>query len=130
MFGRMGARGGFGRGALLGGAGKSGPRIALSSATIADTASIGDTVGTLSVVGGSGSYTFTLTSNPGSLFSISAALLKVAGSLTAGSDAITVHADNGVDTPISQPFLITVTHAASGTTGQAMGLLLSLTYAS
>jgi hypothetical protein len=87
--------------------------IALSAATIADTASIGATIGTLSVTGGSGSYTFTLTSNPGGLFSITSPSLKVAAALTAGSDAITVHADNGAGGLVNRSFLITVTHVGT-----------------
>lgn len=115
---------GLGLGLGLGSRGRrgvSGPRILLSSATIADTASVGDTVGTLSVSNGSGSYTFTLTSNPDSLFSISGASLEVAAALTAGSYSITVQADNSVDTPISRAFLITVTHEA-GTVVLAMDM--------
>lgn len=120
---------GIGLSVTLGG-GVGGPRLNLSASTIADTASIGDVIGTLSVSNGTGSYTFTFTSNPGTLFSITGASLKVAAALTAGSDAITIKADNGAGSVVTQPFLITVTHAASGTTGQAMGLLLALTYAS
>jgi hypothetical protein len=111
-FGRLGLRG-LGLGRLGGGSGgASGPRINLSSATIADTASIGDVVGTLSVTGGSGSYTYTLTDDAGGLFAIDVAAVEVAGALTAGSYSITVQADNGVDAPISRAFLITVTHEA------------------
>jgi len=101
-FGRLGARGG----------GSSGPTIHLSASTIADTAAVGDTVGVLSVLGGTGSYTFTLTSNPGLLFSIAGSALKVAAALTAGSDAITVQADNGAGSVVTRAFLITVTHSA------------------
>lgn len=86
--------------------------IALTSSTIADTASVGDVIGTLSVSGGTGSYTFTFTSNPGTLFSITTTSLKVAAALTAGSDAITIKADNGAGSVVTQPFLITVTHAS------------------
>ena len=93
--------------------GPSGPAIALSVATIADTAAVGDTVGILSVVGGTGVYTFTLTSNPGALFSITGTSLQVAAALTAGSDAITIHADNGAGGTLDRAFLITVTHAGS-----------------
>lgn len=91
------------------------PTIQLSNATIADTASIGDTVGTLSVSGGSGSYTFTLTDDAGGLFAIDVAAVEAAAALTAGSYSITVQADNGVDTPISRAFLITVTESAGVT---------------
>lgn len=114
-FGRLGALGaGFGRlGAV--GSGIRGPTIQLSSATISDTASIGDLVGTLSVSGGSGSYTYTLTDDAGGLFAIDAAAVEAAAALTAGSYSITVQADNGVDTPISRAFLITVTESAGVT---------------
>lgn len=92
-----------------------GPVLNLSGSSVADTASVGTTVGTLSVSGGSGTYTFTLTSNPGSLFSISGSALQVAASLSAGSDAITIKADNGAGSVITQPFLITATHAPANT---------------
>ena len=129
-FGRLGALGvGIGRLGTIG-SGASGPTIQLSSATISDSASIGDVVGTLSVTGGSGSYTYTLTDDAGGLFAIDVAAVEVAAALTAGSYSITVQSDNGVDTPISRAFLITVTESGAGTTGQPMGLLLSLTYAS
>jgi hypothetical protein len=83
--------------------------LELSGSTISDTASIGDMVGTLSVTDGSGSYTYALTSNPGSLYAIDGNALEVAGALSAGSNSITIEADIGVDTPISRAFLITVT---------------------
>jgi len=65
----------------------------------------------LSVNGGVGSYTFSLTSNPGGLFAISGNNLNVAAALSAGSDAITIQANNGAGSIITQPFLITVTSA-------------------
>lgn len=94
----------------------SGPRINLSNATVASSASAGTVVGVLSVAGGIGTYTYTLTSNPGSLFSISGSNLQVAGTLTPGSDPITIQANNGAGSIISRPFLITVT----GGSGQAL----------
>lgn len=104
-FGKLGAGGG--------GSGHSGPTIVLSNNTISSTASIGTTVGTLSVVGGTGSYTFTLTSNPGSLYVISGSNLNVAAALTTGSDPITIKADNGAGGVITQPFTIVVASACS-----------------
>lgn len=86
--------------------------IQLSSATIADSASIGDVVGLLSVSGGVGAYTFTLTSNPGGLFSITGNQLKVAAALSDGSDPITVHADNGAGSIFDKAFLINVVPAS------------------
>src|ERR1035437_2998601 len=88
-------------------------QLNLSAATVADTASIGATIGTLSVTGGTGSYTYMFTSNPGTLFSITTNSLLVAASLTAGSDPITIKADNGAGSVVSRALLITVTHAGS-----------------
>lgn len=90
-----------------------GPSIQLSNATIADTADINDIVGVLSVANGEGDYTFTLTSNPETLFKISGSSLEVAAALSAGSDAITVHADNGAGSTIDRAFIITVTHMSA-----------------
>jgi hypothetical protein len=91
--------------------GRGGPAIVLSSATVPAAATVGTVIGTLSVIGGTGTYTYTFTSNPGSLFSITGNSLKVAAALTAGSDAITIHADNGAGSVLNQPLLITVTGA-------------------
>jgi hypothetical protein len=91
---------------------RGGARILLSASIIAEDASVGDPVGTFSVSGGSGSYTFTLTDDAGGLFAIDGDDLEVAGALdyeTAASHSITVEADNGVDDPISRTFSITVT---------------------
>lgn len=96
--------------ALIGGT--RGPTLNLSSSTIADTASVGDVIGTLSVSGGTGTYTYTFTSNPGTLFSIASASLKVAAALTAGSDPITIKADNGAGSVFTKAFLITVTSSS------------------
>jgi hypothetical protein len=96
LFGRLGS---LGQGAI----------ITLSNTTIASTATVGTTIGTLAVVGGTGVYTFTFTSNPGTLFAISGANLNVAAALTAGSDPITIQANNGAGGVITQPFTITVT---------------------
>jgi len=58
--GKMGARGGFGSLGVLGGA--SNPNgIRLSASTFTAGAAQNTAIGTLSVVGGTGTYTFTLT---------------------------------------------------------------------
>lgn len=93
--------------------GASGPALGLSASTIADTAAIGDVIGNLAVSGGTGTYTYSFQSNPGTLFSITSSSLKVAAALTAGSYAITIRADNGAGSVIDQPFLITVTSSAT-----------------
>ena len=83
--------------------------IELSNLTISDAASIGDLVGTLSVPGGTGSETFTLTDDAGGLFSISGTSLEVAAALTTGSYSITVQSNTG----LTRSFTITVTHDTS-----------------
>ena len=107
----------LGLGLRFGGSGTIGATINLSSLTIGDTATAGTFIGTLLVSNGSGSYTYSLTSNPGGLFAIDVADLEVGAALTAGDQPITVQADNGVDTPLTRVFTITVTSSA-GVDGQ------------
>ena len=85
--------------------------ISLSNATILDTTAPGSLVGTLSVVGGTGTYTYTLLSNPGGYFAISGSNLNTALAVTAGIYPITIQADNGAGSVIIGTFTITVTHA-------------------
>jgi hypothetical protein len=91
-----------------------GGSILLSNATVTEGSSVGTVVGNFSVSGGSTrAYTFTLTSNPGGLFSVGGSTLAVAAGLTAGIDPITVRAsDTGVST-INGSFSITVTSSAA-----------------
>lgn len=86
--------------------------ITLSNNSISAAAGIGSLVGVLAVPGGTGTYTFTLTSNPGGLFAISGSNLNVGAALSAGSDPITVHADNGAGSVFNTNFTILVTSAA------------------
>lgn len=111
-FGRLGALGrGFGR---LGGGGKT-ISLNLSNASYPAGSALNTVIGTLSVSGGTGTYTFTFTSNPGTLFNISTASLRDnTGTITAGSYPITIQADNGAGSVVTKAFLITAT-AAGGT---------------
>ena len=106
---------GLGRGgrsiSKLGAAGNNGPLVLLSNTSIPDTTASGSTVGTLSASNG-GTYTYSLVSNPGALFSILGTALKTAASLTAGSYPITVRATGSPAVP-DRSFLITVTSTAS-----------------
>jgi hypothetical protein len=113
-FGRLGALGrGFGR--MGAGSGANDPSIQLSSTSIAENASVGDLVGTLSVSNPSGSYTFSITADPDSKFVLDVGdntRLELEATLdyeTATSHSVTIEADNGVDTPLSRQFTITVT---------------------
>jgi hypothetical protein len=116
--------------------GSNNTTIVLSASTVAEDASVGDLVGTLSVSNGSGSYAFTMTNTAGGLFALDGVddtLTEVAGALdyeTATSHSITIEADNGVDAPITQQFTISVTNVGEGgTAGEPIGLLLALTQA-
>ena len=90
--------------------GAGGGLILLSNATVTEGSSVGTVVGDFSVVGGSTrAYTFTLTSNPGGLFSVGGSTLAVAAALTAGTDPITVRASDTGISVINGAFNITIT---------------------
>lgn len=104
-----------GKGVVLGGGtgGASGPRIAISSTSVSESAPNPTTIGTLSVVNGSGVYTFTKTADPDAKFAVSGSNLNTAAALdyeTATFHSVTIQADNGVDTPLSRTFTINVTN--------------------
>lgn len=107
-FGRLGAMGrGFGR---LGGGGKMGATLNLSASTFEENSALNTVIGTLSVSGGVGSYTYTFQSNPGTLFNISTASLRVTSTtIAAGSYPVTIRADNGAGSVIDKVFLLTAT---------------------
>lgn len=89
--------------------------ILLSNQSVPENAALNDLVGVLSVVDGTGSYTFTITADPDAKFLIDGDELQVADFLdyeTATSHSVTIEADNGVDDPISRQFTITVTNVA------------------
>jgi hypothetical protein len=91
--------------------GAVGPRLRLSNAAIAEDAGIGDMVGTLSVVGGSGVYTFTITADPDTKFAIDGDVLELAAGLdyeTKSSHTVTIQADNGVDPTFERLFTISI----------------------
>ena len=105
-------RGGFGG---MGSLAKGGPVINLSASTFPENSALNTVIGTLSVSGGTGSYTFTLTSNPGTLFNISTTSLRVTSTtIAAGSYPVTIQADNGAGSVVTKAFLLTAT-AAGGT---------------
>lgn len=80
------------RGAGAGGAGT----IVLSPSTLTatDITPVGTTIGTVSVSGGSGTYTFSLV-DPSGRFTIVGNQIQVASPLTAGFYNITINATNG-----------------------------------
>lgn len=114
--------------AVLGGSSKG---IRLSNATFSAGSVQTTAIGTLSVVGGTGTYTFTLTDSASSKVQVAGTngvnLQAGSASASAGSFSVTVHADNGAGSTFDKTFLIT---AVGATTGQPLGLLLALTHAS
>lgn len=85
------------------------------NATVPEDTAVSSSLGTFSVTGGSGIYTYTLTSNPGSKFSISTDELILAGELdyeTTTSYALEIEADNGVDPVLTLHLTINVSSTA------------------
>ncbi len=127
-FAKLGAWGrGFGHfGASPGG---SGAKLNLSASTFVENSALNTVIGTLSVSGGIGVYTYSFQSNPGTLFNISGSSLRVTSTtIAAGSYPVTIRADNGAGSVIDRVFLLTATPVGGASAGQPMGLLLSLTY--
>jgi hypothetical protein len=90
--------------------------ILLSNATVTEGSSVGTVVGNFSVSGGSTRpYTFSLTSNPGGLFSVGGSTLAVAAALTAGLAPITVSASDTGTSVINGAFTITITSSTPST---------------
>jgi hypothetical protein len=87
--------------------------IRLSGTTFTAGSAQGTAIGTLSVVGGTGTYTFTLTDSASNKVQVAGtngvSLQAGATSSSAGSFSITVHADNGAGSTFDRTFLITVT---------------------
>jgi hypothetical protein len=95
------------------GTGGGGPVILLSNATVTSASSVGTVVGDFSVSGGSTrAYTFSLTSNPGGLFSVSGSTLAVAAALSPAVDPITARASDTGTSVVTGFFAITVTSTA------------------
>ena len=88
------------------------PRVALSDVSVDENAAVDTVIGSLAVNNGSGSYTFSITSDPDSKFKIANDdELQVDGALdfeAAASHQVTVEADNGVDPPLSRTFTVFV----------------------
>lgn len=99
----------------LGGNGGNGPGIRLSAASFAAGAAQGTAIGTLSVVGGTGTYTFTLTDSHSGAVQVAGTngvnLQVGATPSSEGSFSISVHADNGAGSTFDRVFLITATGA-------------------
>jgi hypothetical protein len=94
--------------------GVGGAYIRLTPTSVSEDAIVGDLVGILSVVNGSGSYTFSVTADPNSKFILDLVdntrleLEATVDYTTSISHAVTIEADNGVDPPISRVFTVLV----------------------
>ena len=87
--------------------------ISLSNTSMAENIISGAAIGELSVTNGTGSYTFTVISDPDDLFTIDSADLDKGGLVdyeTATSHQVTIRADNGEGSVIDQEFTISVTN--------------------
>jgi hypothetical protein len=114
--GKLGRRGGVG---TLGGLGRAGTgaQIQLSNASFVAGSAQGTAIGTLSVTGGTGTYTFTLTDSATNKVQVAGTngvnLQAGSAAASAGSFNITVHADNGAGSVLDRTFLITATGSAA-----------------
>ena len=89
----------------------AGGGVLLDSTDVDEDATLGTVVGNLTVAGGGGPYTYTLTFDPDAKFTIVGDELKTDDTLdydTATSHLITIQADDGVNPVITSDFIITV----------------------
>jgi hypothetical protein len=97
------------------GGGAATPLIVLSNSSVQENQAVNTTVGTLSVINGTGTWTFTLTDNATNRFNLSGALLRTSVSLdyeASTSYSISVQATNGTDT-INRSFGIDILNDTS-----------------
>lgn len=107
------------------------PTLQLTPNSMLDSAIVGDDVGTASITGAyTGTPSYSLSVSAGGKYSInsSTGLVEVAATLSAGTDSITIAVSGVTPAVANRSFNITVT-SASGTAGQPIGLLLTLTKA-
>lgn len=100
------------------------PTIQLSNVSVAENAANG-AIGTLTVSNGTGTYTFSEIADPDSKFTVTGTSLNKAAAMdyeTATSHSVTVQATNGVDTPLTRVFSISVTNVLEGGTLAALTL--------
>lgn len=89
------------------------PSIQLSQSSVAENAANGAVIGTLSVVNGTGTWTFTKTADPDAKFGLSGASLTKAAAVdyeTKTAHSVTIQATNGTST-ITRTFSIGVVNA-------------------
>lgn len=77
--------------------------------TVPANAPIGTVVATLSVTGGTGTYTFSLLSDALGYFAIVGNQLQVNAAMATGTDALLIKADNGAGDVIQLPLNVIIT---------------------
>lgn len=92
------------------------PRISLSSFSVSEQIQPGSVVGSISVIAGSGAYTFAIPSggDPDAKFSVDGATLLTKDTFdfeNATFHRLTIEASNGIDPKLSRTLLINVTNA-------------------
>jgi hypothetical protein len=92
--------------------------IFISNSVIANTAVVGSILGNLTVIGGTGRYSFSVVNNP--YFSLLGSTVRIKAPLTGGSYYLTVNAASlaGV---VSQQFIVTVTGIQQAAIGAQFG---------
>jgi hypothetical protein len=98
-----------------------GASLRLSGTSVSESATVGTTIGVLSVVGEAGPWSFTETADPDSRFAVSGANLVLAAPVdyeTRTSHGVTIRASNGTDT-VTATFSISVVNTVEGTLGPA-----------
>jgi hypothetical protein len=97
--------------AVRGGGKVIGAQILISNRTQDENTAIGTAIGTFTVVGGTGTYTFTKTADPSSAFTLTAGVLKnaiVFDYETTTAYSVTIHADNGAGSTVDRTLIIGV----------------------
>jgi hypothetical protein len=97
--------------ATRGGRAPIGPQILISNRFQDENTAIGTTIGTFTVVGGTGTYTFSKTADPSSAFTLTGAALKnaiVFDYETATSYSVTINANNGAGSSINRTLTVGV----------------------
>jgi len=96
---------------------RHGTSMGLSASSFPENSALNTVIGALSVTGGTGTYTYSFQSNPGTLFNISGSDLRVTSTtIAAGSYPVTIRADNGAGSVIDKAFLLTATAVVGAST--------------
>ncbi len=102
-----------------------GIRVVISNSSQTEGTAIGTAIGTVSVVGGTGVYTFSKTADPDSAFTLTGSTLKnaiVFNYEAQSSYSVTIQADGGTPTTVANPIAISVIDVAAPVLSNATSL--------